>query len=84
VIQNGIITDVKASYLIELALATEATALLARLNLLLCAGQLSAASQTLILGALNAMAAGTDAQKRNRVNAAVLLVMASADYLVQK
>ena len=85
VIANGLSSgDIKASYTAELALATDATALLNRLNLLLCAGQLSAASQTLILTALNAMAVGTDAQKRNRVNAAVLLVMASADYLVQK
>jgi hypothetical protein len=52
--------------------------------LLLCAGQLSNASQTLILSALNAMAITSDVQKRNRVYAAVLMVMASADYLVQK
>jgi hypothetical protein len=84
VIQNGLSADMKAAYLPELALAADATALLARLNLLLCAGQLSAASQTLILGALNSMASSTDAQKRNRVYAGVLMVMASADYLVQK
>jgi hypothetical protein len=65
-------------------LAADATALLARLNLLLCGGQLTAASQTLILAALNTMLASTDAQKLNRVYAAVLLVMASTDYLVQK
>ncbi len=84
VIQNGINTDIKATYLPELALAADAPALLARLNLLLCAGQLSAASQALILAALSSMASSTDAQKRNRVNAGVLLTMASADYLVQK
>ena len=84
VISGGINADIKAAYGAELALAGDAAALLARLNLLLCAGQLSAASQTLILGALNAMPAGTDAQKRNRVYAGVLMLMASADYLVQK
>jgi len=85
VIANGINGgDIRASYSGELALATDATALLAKLNLRLCAGQLSAASQSLILTALNAMASSTDAQKRNRVYAAVLLVMASSDYLVQK
>jgi hypothetical protein len=85
VIANGINSgDIKASYVAELALVADSTALLARLNLLLCAGQLSAASQTLILAALNAMVVTTDAQKRNRVYAAVLMVMASADYLVQK
>ncbi|NVO06412.1 MAG: DUF1800 domain-containing protein [Rhodoferax sp.] len=85
VISNGINAgDIKATYASELALVGDTSALLARLNLLLCAGQLSAASQALILGALNAMPATTDAQKRNRVYAAVLMVMASADYLVQK
>jgi uncharacterized protein (DUF1800 family) len=79
--------DIKATYAAELALVTDPAALLARLNVLLCAGQLSSASQTLILAALNAMpfsAVPTDTQKRNRVYAAVLMVMASADYLVQK
>ena len=60
---------------------------MARLNLLLCAGQLSAANQTLIINALNATAltsASTDSAKRDRVAAAVLLVMASSDYLIQK
>ena len=85
VISNGINSgDVKASYSNELVLAADATALLARLNLLLCGGQLTAASQALILAALNAMLASTDTQKLNRVYAAVLLVMASTDYLVQK
>jgi hypothetical protein len=37
-----------------------------------------------MLPALNAMAITTDAQRRNRICAAVLVVMASADYLVQK
>ena len=85
VIANGISSgDIKAAYVAELALVADPAALLARLNLLLCAGQLSSASQTLILTALNAMTITTDAQKRNRVYAAVLMVMASADYLVQK
>jgi len=87
VISGGINADIKATYVAELALVANTTALLNRLNLLLCAGQLGSASQTLILNALNAMpfsAVPTDAQKRNRVYAAVLMVMASADYLVQK
>ena len=85
VISNGINSgDVKATYANELPLATDANALVARVQLLLCAGQLSTASQTLIVNAVNAMPSGTDTQKRNRVCAAVLLVMASADYLVQK
>jgi hypothetical protein len=85
VIANGLNSgDIRAAYVAELALVAEPAALLARLNLLLCAGQLSSASQALILNALNAMAITTAAQKNNRVYAAVLMVMASADYLVQK
>ena len=79
--------DITASYTSELALAADASALVSRLNLLLCAGQLSAATQTLVLNALNATpltAASTTRAKRNRVAAAVLLVMASSEYLVQK
>ena len=79
--------DMAPSYLAELALVTDAVALVARLNLLLCAGQLSAETQTLIVTALNATAvtaASTDAKKLDRVAAAVLLVMASAEYLIQK
>ena len=37
-----------------------------------------------VVGALAAMPAGTDAQRLNRVRAAVLLVMACPEYLVQK
>jgi uncharacterized protein (DUF1800 family) len=79
--------DISAAYAAELALVTDAGALLRRINLLLCAGQLSAASQTLIVNALNATpvtATSTAAAQRNRVCAAVLLVMAAAEYLVQK
>jgi hypothetical protein len=37
-----------------------------------------------VRGALAAMPATSDTQRRSRVQAAVLLVMASPDYLVQK
>jgi uncharacterized protein (DUF1800 family) len=87
-IPNGTISgDIKAAYTAELAVVTDATALVQRLNTLLCAGQLSSATQTLIVSALNATpvtATSTDAVKRNRICAAVLMVMASAEYLVQK
>lgn len=79
--------DITASYTAELALVTDAAALVDRLNLLLCAGQLSTANQTLIVSALNATAvtsASTDTVKLNRIAAAVFLVMASSEYLVQK
>jgi uncharacterized protein (DUF1800 family) len=79
--------DITAAYSAELALVLDANALVARLNLLLCAGQLSVANQTLIVNALNATAlsaASTESAKRDRVAAAVLLVMASSEYLIQK
>jgi uncharacterized protein (DUF1800 family) len=79
--------DIKAAYTSELALVTDATALVQRLNLLLCAGQLSAATQSLIVTALQATpvtATSSATTQRNRVCAAVLMVMASAEYLIQK
>ena len=79
--------DITAAYTTEVALALDATALVKRVVLLLCAGQMSAANQSLIVNALNATpltAASTDSAKRDRVAAAVLLVMASSEYLVQK
>jgi uncharacterized protein (DUF1800 family) len=79
--------DVKASYANELALVMDVDALVARLNLLLCAGQLSAPTVKLITDALkttNVTASSTESAKLDRVAAAVFLVMASAEYLVQK
>lgn len=79
--------DVTASYASEMALVNDAAALVRRLNLLLCAGQMTTANVSLIVNALNAKAltaSSTDAQKRDRIAAGVLMVMASADYLVQR
>ena len=79
--------DITAAYTAELALVLDANALVNRVNLLLCAGQLSPASQSLIVTALNATpltATSSDSARRDRVAAAVLLVMASAEYLIQK
>ena len=81
------VPDITASYAQELALVTDATQLVARINLLLCAGQLSAANQATIIAALNGspVTASSNAnQKLDRICAAVLMVMGSADYLVQK
>ncbi|WP_296444401.1 DUF1800 domain-containing protein [Rhodoferax sp. UBA5149] len=88
VISSGLNSgDMSAPYTSELALVTDAAALVQRLKLLLCAGQLSVANETLIVSALNATAVtatSTSAIKRNRICAAVLMVMASAEYLIQK
>ena len=81
------IADMTASYTSELALVSDAAALVRRLNLILCAGQMSATNQNLIIAALNGTpvtASSSAAQKLDRVAAGVLLVMASADYLVQR
>jgi uncharacterized protein (DUF1800 family) len=81
------VPDVVASYAQEQPLVTNAAALVAHLALVLCAGQLSAATQTLIVNALNATpvtAASTSTVKLERIAGAVLLVMASAEYLIQK
>ena len=81
------VQDITASFSAELALALDAAALVARLNLVLCAGRLSAATATLMVNALNATAlttASTNEQKLNRVRGATLMVLACAEYLIQK
>lgn len=83
--KNGF--DIQARYTTELALAHDTKALVARLNLLLCAGQLPAALQARMEAALNAtpLTATSPPDKRlDRVAAAVLLAMAAPQYLVQK
>ena len=84
---NGIGNDVKAAYTSELAIAHDSTALLDRICLLLAANQISATTKTTIKTALDATTVtqtSTTAEKQRRVYMAVLLVMASPDYLVQK
>jgi uncharacterized protein (DUF1800 family) len=85
--------DITASYTAELALVADVPALVNRLNLVMCAGQLSANTRALMTTALTAMAlptpTATNAQavtdaKLNRVCAGVLMVLASAEYLIQK
>ena len=79
--------DVNAAYASELALVLDPTALVQRLNLLLTGNQLPPATQSLIVSALGAPAvtvASADSVKLNRVHAAVLMVMASPSYLIQK
>jgi len=78
---------VPAEYARELLLVTNPQALVARLNLLLCAGQMSSETQAMIVQTLNAIpitATSTNNQKLDRIANAVLMVMASPDYLVQK
>ncbi|SFE07548.1 DUF1800 domain-containing protein [Paracidovorax konjaci] len=79
--------DIACSYASLLPLVADATALVRKVALLLSAGQVPAATQARIAGALAATpvtATSTAAVQLNRVAAAVLLVMACPAYLVQK
>ena len=74
-------------YTTELAMAHDTPALVARLNLLLCAGQLSPATVTFITNALaidRLKADSTADFKQIHVARAVMFIMCSAEYLVQK
>jgi uncharacterized protein (DUF1800 family) len=84
---NGINNDVKAAYTSEIAIAHDAAALLDRVSLLLAANQISDSTKATIRTALDAITVtqtSTNADKLRRVYTAILLVMASPDYLVQK
>jgi hypothetical protein len=88
-IERGVGTsnNVTANYSRELALVTDAPALVDHLCLTLAAGQVSAASRTIMVNALNARAitANSSATDKNRrVWAAILMVMGCPEYLVQK
>ena len=89
ILVNGYDTkDVSASYAVEKTLVFDAAALVRRLNLVMCANQLSAATVTLITNALATppVPAGStnDSLKNNRIYAAILMVLASPEYLIQK
>jgi uncharacterized protein (DUF1800 family) len=75
---------IAATYTKELAIVTDAAALVRRMNLILCAGQMSAATQATITSAVNSMPTATANNKLDRVSAAVLLTMACPEYLIQK
>ena len=76
--------DVKADYSSLMPLADNPQALLDELNLVLAAGQLSPATVALMRGALATMASGTDAARLNRVHAALVLVLAAPEFIIQK
>lgn len=76
--------EVKADYSPWLSLATDPAALFDQLNLLLAAGQLTAATRTTVVTAVTAMAVTSDTNKRNRVMATVWLILCSPEYIAQK
>jgi uncharacterized protein (DUF1800 family) len=85
--QNAVsrgIGDVKADYSTLTPLADNPQALLDELNLVLAAGQLSTATVALMRGALATMPSTTDAARLNRVHAALVLVLAAPEFIIQK
>ncbi len=82
-IQSGT-GDVRADYTSILTKATDAAALVSEINTLLAAGQLSPTTVTAIVNAVSSIGTTTPALLNNRVYTAILLTMASPDYLAQK
>ena len=76
--------NIKADYSTEKALATDPTALVAHLNLCLASSALTSTSQSLIVNAITSISAATETGLLNRIYAAVLMVMSSTDYLIQR
>ena len=89
---NGTTPDIQPAYTQETALAPTADQLVARMNNLLMYGQMSSALRQTITSAVSSVAipSGTatqaqiDAAIANRVHLAVLLTMASPEYLLQR
>jgi uncharacterized protein (DUF1800 family) len=76
--------DVVADYSTLLALADDAGALLDEINLVLAAGRLGTATLAPLASAVQSMPAGSDTARRNRIGAALVLVLAAPEFLVQK
>ena len=82
-IQSGT-GDVKADYTSILTKATDSAALISEINLVLASGNLSTTTIATIKTAVDAIGTTTPALLANRVYTAILLTMASTDYIVQK
>ena len=80
----GQVADLTPDYTALLALADDANALLAELNLVLAANQLGPATVSALATAVATMGSGTDTTRRARINAALVLVLAAPEYIVQK
>ena len=76
--------EAKPDYSSLTPLATDSQALLNELNLVLAANQISAATIGQMKAALDTIAVTTNTGINNRIYAAILLVMASPEYLVQR
>jgi len=76
--------DAKADYTNILTKASDSAALVAEVNIVLTAGQLSTATQASIKTAVDSISATATNGPINRVGVAILLTMASPDYLTVK
>ena len=76
--------DVKADYAAILTKAADSQALVDEINLVLAGGQLSAATLAAIKAAVDSIATTATNAAQNRVNSAILLTLASPDYLTVK
>jgi hypothetical protein len=75
--------DATADYTPLMPLADNAGALLAEISLVLAAN-LSPPSMALMRGALDGMPAGSDEARRTRIHAALVMVMAAPEFIVQR
>jgi len=82
-IQSGT-GDVRADYTSILTKASDSAALIDEINIVLAASELSAVTVATIRTAVDSIGTTTSAMLSNRVYTAILLVMASPDYLAQK
>jgi uncharacterized protein (DUF1800 family) len=80
----GSIADITPDYSPLLAIADDAKALVDEINLVLAANQLSSTTAATLATAVQTMPAGTDTTRRNRINAALVLVLAAPEFIVQK
>lgn len=83
IIQNGI-NDVRANYAEISALANDSAALVDEVNLVLAAGQLSATTVAAIRAAVDSIATTATNATLNRVYTAILLTLASPEYITLK
>ncbi len=83
-VSGQILTDLKPNYGTLTAIAANSGALLDEINLVLAAGELSAGTLTTLKAAIDTISADNDTGKLNRVYAALTLVLASPEYIVQK
>ena len=89
----GSSSDIKASYAREVAIASDATALVDRVNRMVMNEQMSSTLRSRIVESVNAIAvpsgatvtqAQIDAALLNRSKLAVFMAMASPEYIVQR